>query len=392
MVVRVLCLTDYFLPGFKAGGPIRTLCNMADMLEGSVHFNYLTRNHDLGQDQPYENIKSDQWAEYPHGEVFYASESAYGLRAFLEALNARKFDIIYLNSFFSLQSSIKILLYNRIKPLSQPILLAPRGEFSPGALSLKSPKKRAFLAIAGQMRLYRNIWWHASTEREAEDILALFPEAASRIFIAEDPVAMAQDDSAIETNKEAGEVRLVFVSRISPMKNLEGLLAILSGVSCRVRLRIYGPIEHKSYWRKCSEIIKNMKENISVQYCGELHPDEVSTKFSEGDLFAFPTLGENFGHVIFESLRAGTPVLLSDQTPWQSDGGGAVTLLRLTDIGGWREQIEKVARLTNSQQRQRRAETLHYAKRHAMAEKTHSDNIRMFQEIARHNIIKASSL
>jgi glycosyltransferase involved in cell wall biosynthesis len=31
-----------------------------------------------------------------------------------------------------------------------------------------------------------------------------------------------------------------------------------------------------------------------------------------------PTLGENFGHAIFESLAAGRPVLISDQTPWRN--------------------------------------------------------------------------
>ncbi len=30
-----------------------------------------------------------------------------------------------------------------------------------------------------------------------------------------------------------------------------------------------------------------------------------------------PTLGENFGHAIFESFAAGRPVLISDKTPWR---------------------------------------------------------------------------
>ena len=35
------------------------------------------------------------------------------------------------------------------------------------------------------------------------------------------------------------------------------------------------------------------------------------------DLFFLPTRGENFGHVIAEALSVGTPVLISDQTPWR---------------------------------------------------------------------------
>ena len=37
----------------------------------------------------------------------------------------------------------------------------------------------------------------------------------------------------------------------------------------------------------------------------------------EHDIFFFPTLGENFGHVILEALCAGCPILISDQTPWR---------------------------------------------------------------------------
>jgi glycosyltransferase involved in cell wall biosynthesis len=38
---------------------------------------------------------------------------------------------------------------------------------------------------------------------------------------------------------------------------------------------------------------------------------------AEHKLFLIPTLGENFGHVIFESLAVGCPVLISDRTPWR---------------------------------------------------------------------------
>jgi len=31
-----------------------------------------------------------------------------------------------------------------------------------------------------------------------------------------------------------------------------------------------------------------------------------------------PTTGENFGHTILESFQAGTPVIVSDQTPWRN--------------------------------------------------------------------------
>jgi glycosyltransferase involved in cell wall biosynthesis len=35
------------------------------------------------------------------------------------------------------------------------------------------------------------------------------------------------------------------------------------------------------------------------------------------DLLVLPTRGENFGHVVLESLAAGTPVIVGRDTPWQ---------------------------------------------------------------------------
>lgn len=65
--------------------------------------------------------------------------------------------------------------------------------------------------------------------------------------------------------------------------------------------------------------------HIEATYCGP-GPLPVPALMREHDLFFFPTLGENYGHVIIESLSAGTPVLISDQTPWTSDADGACAL------------------------------------------------------------------
>ena len=55
--------------------------------------------------------------------------------------------------------------------------------------------------------------------------------------------------------------------------------------------------------------------------------NQVISTFGLYDAFVFPTLGENFGHVIAESLASSCPVICSDQTPWTpvlEAGGGQV--------------------------------------------------------------------
>lgn len=380
--VNVLCVTDYFLPGFKAGGPIRTLQNIQHLLGPAVHFSYFTRNHDLGDSGSYVGIATDQWSSYAQGRVFYASRSKIGASVISRALSTCDADLIYLNSFFSLKYSIIFIVFNWVKSFGKPILLAPRGEFSSGALSLKSGRKRLFISLARALGLYRAVYWHASSERERNDILRIFPKASSHIFIAEDPIDIRTSGALRGSKKPAEMARLVFVSRISPMKNLDGLLEILQGVSCRVSLAIYGPIEDPMYWRRCEAMISALPPNIAATYHGELHPDQVSMAFASGDLFAFPTRGENFGHVIFEALAAGTPVLISDQTPWEPDATDAVTRLSLNEHEAWRAHIETIARSAASDQQQRRERALGFAKRYAASDQARLANLVMFQSIA----------
>ena len=118
--------------------------------------------------------------------------------------------------------------------------------------------------------------------------------------------------------KQPGELRLAFLSRIAPKKNLDGALRLLQqDLKGRISYDIYGPLEVHDYWKKCEELIRSLTPNITVRHRGELQHDEVVKVLSEYDLFFFPTHGENFGHVIPEALIAGCPALISDQTPWR---------------------------------------------------------------------------
>jgi glycosyltransferase involved in cell wall biosynthesis len=90
----------------------------------------------------------------------------------------------------------------------------------------------------------------------------------------------------------------------------------LSEVTGNVQFDIYGPIEDEEYWDKCQQEIAIMPDNIQVNYCGLVGHEDVHKTFANYDAFFFPTLSENFGHVIVEALMVGCPVIISDQTPW----------------------------------------------------------------------------
>ena len=222
-------------------------------------------------------------------------------------------------------------------PRSQ-IVLAPRGEFSRGSLSIKSKRKWLYIKLSKWFGFYRGIIWHASSNYEASDIRRSMGNLSAIdsinlhsggtkisesgksgvIVIAKNMQLMPEHVAGRKMRKLPGRLRGVFVSRISPEKNLLFALKMLNGLSGEVAFDIYGPIGNADYWNKCKKAIEALPPNIRVQYLGIIEHERVGKVFSEHDLFVLPTLGENYSHVTCEALSAGCPVLISDRTPWRN--------------------------------------------------------------------------
>jgi glycosyltransferase involved in cell wall biosynthesis len=322
----ILTFVHHYLPGFKSGGPVRTIANVVEALGDEFEFRVVTSDRDFLDEVSYPGITPDTWIQIGKAWVYYASPRKRGISSWADLIRTTPHDVLYLNSLFDPMYTLRPLLCRKYFYISmKPVVVAPRGELSPGALGLKRWKKGPFLAIAKFARLYRNIHWHASTEDEARLI--------RRQFRVEDEVVIARNlpgilNSLSSTNSEdnwTGPLRVVFLSRISRMKNLDFALNVISCCHMPIQFDIWGTLEDADYWMKCQAIIQAMPGNVQVRYYGAADHDNVPKIMAKYDLFFLPTLGENYGHVIAEALTAGTPVLLSDATPWRNlkaDGVG----------------------------------------------------------------------
>ena len=290
---------------------------MVEQLNVAISFSIITRDSDLGNDTAYENVCVDQWNAVGPTRVFYLSNGWRSLLRLRHLISDTSCDVIYLNSLFSPRFTILPLLLRRLGFVPRhPFILAPRGELSPGALAIKSAKKRLYLRTASMIGLLRGGLWQASTKFEEEDIRRWFPNA--RVQVVQDIPGKAPALLNARDTKYPGELNMVFLSRICRKKNLDGALRMLAGVRGHVRFDIYGPKEDLVYWKDCEQLIEHLPGHIEVRYRGTVSHEEVNRVFSRAHLFLFPTHGENYGHVIHESLLAGCPVLISDQTPWRN--------------------------------------------------------------------------
>jgi glycosyltransferase involved in cell wall biosynthesis len=347
--LRVLTFLSYYLPGYKGGGPIRTIENMVNSFKGNLYFLIITRDRDLGSTEAYYNIDYNKWNIVNNAQVRYLAPAMYKYKNLKTLILDSKHDVLYLNSFFSFYDSILPLLIVYLnKQYNKKIIIAPRGEFSKGAINIKALRKKIFIIFSKLIQLHKNVIWQASSNIEEIDIKNIYSKSA-KIIVAPDLTSNYSNDYYKSQIKlidnyivDVNILKTFFYSRICYKKNLTYLIEILTNVKRNVILDIYGPIEDKNYWDECNKIINLLPGNIICNYLGILTPENVTKYLYNYDLFLFPTLGENFGHVIFEAMISGTPVFVSDQTPWGlSNNFGTINVLSLDDKENWITCIEK---------------------------------------------------
>ena len=238
-------------------------------------------------------------------------------------------------------------------------MLAPRGELCTGAFR-KKYKKIPYITALKILGLIRDVHFQSTSDEETETIKKWFGVSESKLHFLTNIPSIPKEEYP-HRQKESGSAWLIFLSRIIWKKNLLFALQCLREVKGNVQFDIYGPIEDKEYWEKCQQEIKTLPDNIKVNYCGLIGHDEVHKTFAQYDAFLFPTLSENFGHVIVEALSVGCPVIISDQTPFTDVGEyGAGWALNLESQEAYIKAVDCITGESEEQIKERRDHASEY--------------------------------
>lgn len=337
--MRLLIISDHYLPGFKAGGPIKSISTLCSYIKNTIHVTVMTSNHDLGETNSYDNIEFDRILKFNSHEIIYLSKINFiKIKLFINKISP---DVIYLNSFFSKFTQI-ILLLKKLGMIKSRIILAPRGELSLGALSIKPIKKSIFIKIIKFFNLYTDdIFFHSTDLIELRDIKKLF---SNKTFFIPNLIFYINPFAPVASKKE-NELKIIFLSRITKKKNLLYALDVLVNniYDGKIKFDIYGPIEDEIYWKKCENIIIHAKHNIMIKYKGSVGPRNVMHILSKNNVFFLPTKNENFGHAIVEAMQCGLVPIISDQTPWNDlQRYNAGFSIDLKNRVGFRETINQM--------------------------------------------------
>lgn len=344
----VLVFVRYYLPGFRSGGPVRSASNLVRALEGEYDFRIVCLNRDHGERAPYPDVTPGQWTQLSGARVYYATDREAGFALCRRLMREIQPKMVYLNSLLDREFSIKPFLAAG-RGCCIPVLLAPRGELSPGALGLKAKRKQLFLTLVQASGYYAHVNWHASSTAEKERIRKVFAPDASQLFLVSNLPEMQQDRGPRAEAKKPGVLNIVLAARISPMKNTLAAIRMAGQLHGEVVLDLWGPLENKDYWAACEKQVQLCQPNVKVSYRGEVAHEKMHAVLREYDVMLLPTLGENFGHSIIEALSAELPVIISDRTPWKNlMAAGVGADLPLEDEPEFVRQLERFQAMDES--------------------------------------------
>lgn len=312
---KILIIIDWFVPGYKAGGPIQSAINLCNTLKNTFEIYVLTTDTDHASNSPYPNIQADIWLNnvVPGIQIFYCKKNTINTKILAQQIKNVSADFIYLNHLFSpyfVIYPIWLKLRNKIKG---KLIICPRGALYDSALHIKKFKKMPLLLLYKVIGIKKFACFHATNQRESNAIEHFF--ANSTITIA-DNLPNTNQLPFTTITKTTEVLKCIYVARIVPIKNVLFFLKVIANCKAHIHFTIVGPIENEVYWNECKAYIKELPNNIQVNYIGPKNNTEINGLLLQHHLFVLPTTGENFGHSILEAFIAGRPVLISNQTPW----------------------------------------------------------------------------
>ena len=223
--------------------------------------------------------------------------------------NVGRFDVVHIHALFSFLSVVAgAIAFAR----GVPYVIRPLGTLARYGVTQRRPwLKRLSIALVEGPLLRRAGFVHCTSQAELEEarlqgiafrggVIPLGVENASAK--AEEPTAAAER-----------EQKILFLSRIDPKKNVEGLLrafALLAERRPNAVLLVAGsgPAE---YLARLKSLAQELAIAGRVQWLGYVEGEAKAALLASAELFVLPSFSENFGIAVVEAMLAGIPCVLS---------------------------------------------------------------------------------
>jgi glycosyltransferase involved in cell wall biosynthesis len=276
----LLVLADFSFNDVRGGGPAVSLRNLLNRIDVDARFLFSNGKNECGM----------KWS----------------ITQLIRELKIA--DTIYCNSLFSLKSGILPLILAII--FSRKVIVAPRGELLKGKIQKKFIKKILYLKLFSWLYKLSNVTMHYTSTQEKVESNEILGDV--KYFCA---INLVKETFPRSVGRKSGKV--IWFSRISKEKNLVQAIEIFKACELPLEFHIYGPVGDKEYFR---EVMLLSKDDRRITYKGSIDRKCLQNTLSRYDLFLFPTLAENYGHVIVEAIQSGLYVLSGNNIPFDFSG------------------------------------------------------------------------
>lgn len=258
-------------------------------------------------------IISNQFLDKPCGLVYYGKGGVLNFKTIKVMLaEVKKTDLIHLTSLFSPISIICFLYAFFFYPKTK-VVWSVRGELNTKALAISKQKKKWLLKL--YKLITKKVTFASTALKETEEINKIFPNKVIQI-----PNVMP---TSIKLERKTSEIRFLFLGRIHPIKNLDGLIQGVCNSDTfknhKVYLDIAGVCDARDsvYLDSLKTVIRQNKMEQKISFLGHVAGKQKEQLLANAYFLILPSHSENFGNVVIEALNQGTPVIASKNTPWQ---------------------------------------------------------------------------
>jgi glycosyltransferase involved in cell wall biosynthesis len=206
---------------------------------------------------------------------------------------------------------------------------------------------------------YDNIYFFLSRYVDAMTVNSLFkfryirenyPLLAHKVFFVANILDLSRFPQE-SVSKNSPSLKLAYIGRIAPEKNLDKLISALGVISREgtiASLDLYGDVKHKEHHSKLLAQIHTLQLTHNVKFHGPTN--DVLSIYKKADAICLLSSYEGFSNVLSEALACGCPIIASDieENRFLVDDqiNGFLVNVTTTDIA---EAIRKFAKLTNEQ-------------------------------------------
>jgi glycosyltransferase involved in cell wall biosynthesis len=232
------------------------------------------------------------------------------------ARGARDFDVVHVHALFSYST---IPACRAARRSGVPYVLRPLGTLGGWSLAHRAWKKAPYLALVERRHLRDAGAIHVTSDAEAEAVAALGYGAKTRVIplgVASvgDELVEARTAAAAQRAAQPGApLRLLFLSRLHPVKGLPLLFEALAAVRSQVNVELTVAGDGPAYYvDELRAAVAAAGLTDRVRFVGHLAGDAKAAALDDADLFVLPSSHENFGISAAESLARGLPALLTE--------------------------------------------------------------------------------